>query len=166
MMPKTTSDTVALKKLTPQSIVIGGLAGALLPVIGSAAASGTVSWMSVFLGITIFLWTPPHFWSFALPRAEEYSAAGFPSAPRVYGERGTKVMILAGAAVLVLATILPTLLRIAGLVFLAAAVLLGGAILAAAIILWRGRGSPRIVYKLLSAYLGLILTFSVVDSLL
>src|ERR1043165_2978535 len=67
--------TMWLKRWTPQNIVIGGAAGAFPPMIGWAAATGSVSLESVILFAIIFLWTPPHFWALALFKADEYGRA-------------------------------------------------------------------------------------------
>ena len=77
--------TMWLKRWTPQNIVIGGAAGAFPPVIGWAAATGSVSLESVILFLIIFLWTPPHFWALALFKSDEYGRAGIPMMPNVAG---------------------------------------------------------------------------------
>ena len=78
-----------LKRRTPQNIVIGGAAGALPPVIGWAAATGSVGLKSLVLFLIIFLWTPPHFWALALNRSDEYARAGIPMLPVVAGRAAT-----------------------------------------------------------------------------
>src|SRR3984957_6757073 len=75
--------TMRLKRATPQNIVIGGAAGAFPPMIGWAAATGTVGFESVLLFLIIFVWTPPHFWALSLWRAEDYARAGIPMLPVV-----------------------------------------------------------------------------------
>ncbi|HEV2899694.1 MAG TPA: heme o synthase [Pseudaminobacter sp.] len=87
--------TMWLKRSTPQNIVIGGGAGALPPVIGWAAATGSVGVESVILFLIIFFWTPPHFWALALFKAGDYGAAGIPMMPNVAGEASTRKQILA-----------------------------------------------------------------------
>jgi heme o synthase len=79
-----------LKRSTPQNIVIGGAAGAIPPVIGWAAATGSVSMESIVLFLIIFLWTPPHFWALALFKTEEYGRAGIPMMPNVAGAASTR----------------------------------------------------------------------------
>ncbi|WP_317994025.1 heme o synthase [Bartonella gliris] len=86
--------TVWLKRITPQNIVIGGAAGAFPPMIGWAAATGTVSIESFLLFLIIFMWTPPHFWALSLFSSLDYGAAGIPMMPNVRGERSTKKQIL------------------------------------------------------------------------
>jgi heme o synthase len=85
--------TVWLKRRTPQNIVIGGAAGAFPPLIGWAAATGDIAWLPVLLFATVFLWTPPHFWSLALFVRTDYANAGVPMLPVVAGERVTRHQI-------------------------------------------------------------------------
>jgi protoheme IX farnesyltransferase len=85
--------TMWLKRWTPQNIVIGGAAGAFPPVVGWAAATGSVSLESVILFAIIFLWTPPHFWALALFKSGDYGRAGIPMMPNVAGEPSTRVQI-------------------------------------------------------------------------
>src|SRR6185436_6010062 len=79
--------TMWLKRRTPQNIVIGGAAGAFPPMVGWAAATGSVSLESIVLFLIIFMWTPPHFWALALLRSDEYARAGIPMLPVVAGRR-------------------------------------------------------------------------------
>ena len=160
--------TLVLKNRTPQSIVIGGLAGSLLPVIGGLAASGRLEAASLFLGFSVFLWTPPHFWTYALLHLEDYSKVGLPVAPLAYGVRRARRGILAYTAALVLSSFLPVLFGVAGPAYLGAAIVLGGLLLAAAGGAWRRTESrPGLgLYRFLSLYLGLLLAASAVDGLL
>src|SRR5690606_10419178 len=82
--------TLGLKRRTPQNIVIGGAAGAVPPLIGWAAVTGTVEWPAILLFAIIFLWTPPHFWALALLKNEDYVRAGVPMMPVVRGEEETR----------------------------------------------------------------------------
>ncbi|MBB5073522.1 protoheme IX farnesyltransferase [Bartonella callosciuri] len=86
--------TIWLKRRTPQNIVIGGASGAFPPMIGWAAATGTVNIESFLLFLIIFMWTPPHFWSLSLFSSLDYDAADIPMMPNVRGERSTKKQIL------------------------------------------------------------------------
>jgi heme o synthase len=117
--------TMWLKRSTPQNIVIGGAAGALPPVIGWAAATGSVGVESLILFLIIFLWTPPHFWALALFKADEYGRAGIPMMPNVAGEGSTKRQIFAYALVVAAAGVLPALLGYASAVYGIAATALG-----------------------------------------
>jgi protoheme IX farnesyltransferase len=87
--------TMWLKRSTPQNIVIGGAAGAFPPMVGWAAATGSVGLESVILFLIIFLWTPPHFWALALFKCEDYARAGVPMMPNVAGEASTRRQIFA-----------------------------------------------------------------------
>ena len=93
--------TMWLKRRTPQNIVIGGAAGAFPPMIGWAAATGSVSLESVVLFLIIFMWTPPHFWALALYRARDYERAGVPMLPVVAGPDETRKQIVIYSALLV-----------------------------------------------------------------
>src|SRR6476619_5320995 len=86
--------TIWLKRSTPQNIVIGGAAGAFPPMIGWAAATGSVGLESIFLFLIIFVCTPPHFWALALLRADEYARAGIPMLPVVAGRPETRRQIM------------------------------------------------------------------------
>jgi protoheme IX farnesyltransferase len=109
--------TAWLKRATPQNIVIGGAAGALPPVIGWVAATGDVGLEPLALFLIIFLWTPPHFWSLALNRTDDYARAGVPMLPVVAGRAATTHQILIYSGLLVLASELLWVLGFAGAVY-------------------------------------------------
>jgi heme o synthase len=117
--------TMWLKRLTPQNIVIGGAAGALPPVVGFAAASGTISAESLALFAIIFFWTPPHFWALALLKAEDYGRAGVPMLPNVKGADHTRRAILFYALLLAPLGLTPWLMGFACRASGASAALLG-----------------------------------------
>ena len=117
--------TMWLKRWTPQNIVIGGAAGAIPPVIGWAAATGSVSLESIILFLIIFLWTPPHFWALALFKAQDYASVGVPMMPNVAGEASTKRQIFAYALILAPIGVLPSVLGYASLAYGVVAGLLG-----------------------------------------
>lgn len=117
--------TMWLKRSTPQNIVIGGAAGAFPPMIGWAAATGSVSLESVILFLIIFLWTPPHFWALALFKSDDYQRAGVPMMPNVVGEASTRRQIFAYALVLAPVGVLPWALGYTSPVYGVAALLLG-----------------------------------------
>ncbi len=93
--------TMWLKRWTAQNIVIGGAAGALPPIVGWVAATGSLSVAPVLLFLIIFLWTPPHFWSLALYRTDDYARARVPMLPVIAGANATRLQILLYAIVLV-----------------------------------------------------------------
>jgi protoheme IX farnesyltransferase len=109
--------TMRLKRATPQNIVIGGAAGAFPPMIGWAAATGTVGLESVLLFLIIFFWTPPHFWALSLWRGEDYARAGIPMLPVVAGYPETRRQILLYSLVLAPLGASPWLLGYAGLLY-------------------------------------------------
>lgn len=109
--------TMWLKRWTPQNIVIGGASGALPPVVGWAATSGTVSLESIVLFLIIFLWTPPHFWALALYKSGDYERAGVPMMPNVAGEASTKRQIFAYAILVAVSGVLPTVLGFASVYY-------------------------------------------------
>ncbi|SIT58252.1 Protoheme IX farnesyltransferase 2 [Mesorhizobium prunaredense] len=117
--------TMWLKRWTPQNIVIGGAAGAIPPVIGWAAVTGTVSLESIVLFLIIFLWTPPHFWALALFKSEDYARAGIPMMPNVAGQASTRRQIFAYALILAPVGVLPWALGFTTPAYGVFAVLLG-----------------------------------------
>jgi len=162
--------TIWLKRRTPQNIVIGGAAGAFPPLIGWAAAGGDVSLVSLALFAMIFMWTPPHFWSLALYRSEDYARAGVPMLPVVAGRRETKRQILLYAALLVPITLLPSALHATGAVYAALAAVLGAMFLVCAWRVWRepeGRAdrAAKQMFGFSILYLFLLFALMVVDRL-
>jgi heme o synthase len=117
--------TVWLKRATPQNIVIGGAAGAAPPVLGWTAVTNSVDPNALLLFLIIFAWTPPHFWALAIARREEYMKAGIPMLPVAYGVEFTRLHILLYTILLCIVTLLPWLTGMSGLIYLAAAVVLG-----------------------------------------
>lgn len=116
--------TVFLKPATPLNIVIGGAAGAMPPVLGWAAVSGGVSGEALILFLIIFAWTPPHFWSLALYRRDEYAKAGFPMLPVTHGGAFTRLHILLYIVILVTVSLMPYGSGMSGPLYLAAALAL------------------------------------------
>lgn len=117
--------TVYLKRATPQNIVIGGAAGAAPPVLGWTAVTGSVDAHALLLFLIIFAWTPPHFWALAIARRDEYAKVGIPMLPVTHGDSFTRLHILLYTILLVVVTLLPYLTRMSGLIYLAAALVLG-----------------------------------------
>ena len=131
--------TIWLKRRTPQNIVIGGAAGALPPMIGWAAVTGSVGLESLVLFLIIFMWTPPHFWALALYREGDYAKAGVPMLPVVAGPAETRRQILIYTSLLVPLSFAPVVLGTAGLVYGAAAAAVGANLLWLAVQLVRTR---------------------------
>ena len=119
--------TLYLKRATPQNIVIGGAAGAAPPVLGWTAITGGQNIESaLLLFLIVFIWTPPHFWALAIHRVKEYEKVDIPMLPVTHGLAYTKVQILLYTILLVVVTVLPYLTGMSGLIYLAAALILGG----------------------------------------
>ncbi len=129
--------TMWLKRRTPQNIVIGGAAGALPPVIGWTAVSGTITLDALVLFAIIFLWTPPHFWALSLYRSSDYARAGIPMLPVVAGQRETQNQILLYSLVLAPSGIAPALIGTVGWLYGGIAAVLGLVFVMAAWRVWR-----------------------------
>ena len=125
--------TMWLKRTTPQNIVIGGAAGALPPMIGWAAATGSLAVEPLVLFLIIFLWTPPHFWALSLYRTEDYARAGIPMLPVVAGDRETRRQILVYTLILAPLGAAPWLLGYAGAFYGVVAIATGAAMIALAL---------------------------------
>lgn len=116
--------SVYLKRATPQNIVIGGLAGAMPPMLGWAAATGHILGYGWILVLIIYLWTPPHFWSLAIHRRNDYAKAIIPMLPLTHGVRFTKINIIFYTVLMVLSSYLPCVVHLSGWVYFIAASLL------------------------------------------
>lgn len=114
-----------LKHATPQNIVIGGLSGAMPPLLGWAAVTGTIDADALVLVLIIFAWTPPHFWALAIHRKEEYAKSGVPMLPVTHGEHVTKIHIIIYTLTLVMVSVIPYLSGMSGLLYLVTALALG-----------------------------------------
>lgn len=133
--------TIWLKPNTPQNIVIGGAAGAFPPVIGWAAVTGDISLLPVLLFATIFLWTPPHFWSLALFMKTDYGAAGIPMLPNVSGQRVTRNQIFAYSFPMAAVAIAPFALGESGWLYGISSIALNLVFLVLAFNVWRNEAS-------------------------
>ncbi len=159
--------SVLLKRATWQNIVIGGGAGAIPPLVGWAAVTGHLNVPSLFLFALVFFWTPPHFWALALLKKNDYDRAGVPMLPVVWGEAETRRHILLYTLLVVALSLLLTPARVAGLLYLGVAFVLGAGFIVHAVLLLRG-GSNKVawqLYKYSSLYLALIFAALVVDRL-
>ena len=124
--------TLILKPATPQNIVIGGLSGAMPPALGWAAIANEVPMQAWLLVLIIFVWTPPHFWALAMYRREDYKRSGLPMLPVTHGMNFTGFHVWLYSIALAATTLLPFAVRMSGLIYLAAAVILN------AVFLWHG----------------------------
>jgi protoheme IX farnesyltransferase len=157
--------TVLLKPATPQNIVIGGASGAMPPVLGWAAVRNEVAPEALILFLIIFAWTPPHFWALALYRTREYARAGLPMLPVTHGPRYTQLMIVLYTLILFAVSLLPYAIRMSGVVYLVAAVALGGLFLLYAVQLWRDYSDElaRATFKYSIVYLAALFSALLVD---
>jgi protoheme IX farnesyltransferase len=154
-----------LKRRTAQNIVIGGAAGAVPPLVGWAAARGSVSWTAVYLFAIVFYWTPPHFWSLSLLMKDEYERVGVPMMPVVRGERETRRQILLYTLLLYAISQLPFCAGEFGAGYLIGSVLLGLGFIAGALLLCRraDRRTALRLYLFSLAYLALLFGTMVAD---
>jgi heme o synthase len=157
--------TIALKRRTPQNIVIGGAAGAFPPVIGWAAVTGDIGWPALALFALIFLWTPPHFWSLALYRTDDYAKAGVPMLPVVAGPHATRIQILIYTLLLWPISLTPTLIGMVGWIYGGAAILVDLAFTALAVrlITERSDRAARQMFGFSLFYLFLLFAVLLVD---
>jgi len=116
--------TIYLKPATPQNIVIGGLSGAMPPALGWAAVANEVPMQAWLLVLIIFVWTPPHFWALAMYRREDYARSGLPMLPITHGMAYTGQQVWLYSLALAATTLLPYAVRMSGLIYLVAAVIL------------------------------------------
>ena len=130
--------TVWLKRATPQNIVIGGAAGAAPPVLGWVAVTHSIDPQALALFLIVFTWTPPHFWSLAIARRDEYAKAGIPMLPVTHGVAYTRRQILIYTVVLAAFTLIPVIIGMSGLIYLGAALALDARFLYLALKLYRG----------------------------
>ena len=158
--------TVFLKRATPQNIVIGGAAGAAPPVLGWTAVTNEVTSSALLLFLIIFVWTPPHFWALAIARKEDYEKVGIPMLPVTHGEEYTRLNILLYTILLVVITVIPYLTGMSGVIYLAAALVLGAIFLRHAIRMRRVPEDlelPMKTFKYSITYLGLLFAALLID---
>ena len=157
-----------LKRTTPQNIVIGGAAGAVPPLVGWAAATGNLTLPALFLFLIVFFWTPPHFWALALVIKRDYAAAHVPMLPVVRGNDETARQIVWYSLVLVAVTLLPFAWHTVGVLYLAAALLLGALFLRLAWRLQRETTTVRAgaLFRYSLLYLALLFVALAIDPLI
>jgi protoheme IX farnesyltransferase len=157
--------TIWLKRRSVQNIVIGGAAGAIPPLVGWAAVTGSISGMGLYLFAIIFFWTPPHFWALAILMRSEYEKVGVPMLPVVRGERETRRQILLYTVLLYAVTQLPFSAGGLGLIYLFSSLILNALFVAGAVALVRNpsRRATLRVYLFSLAYLALLFCSMVAD---
>ncbi len=157
--------TLFLKRATPQNIVIGGLAGAAPPLLGWTAVTDEIHAHALLLVLIIFAWTPPHFWSLAIQRRDEYAKVDIPMLPVTHGIPFTSLHILLYTILLFVVSILPFAVGMLGPLYLLGAVLLGGGFLYWSIVLYRGNNprAPMETFKFSSIYLMVLFLIMLID---
>ena len=157
--------TVVLKPLTPQNIVIGGLSGAMPPLLGWTAVTGEVAPEALLLVLIIFAWTPPHFWSLALYRTEDYAKAGLPMLPVTHGNKYTRLHVLLYTLILFACTLLPFVYGMTGWIYLFSALLLNAGFIAYAVRLYVSYSDAlaRRTFRYSILYLSLLFAALLVD---
>ena len=155
-----------LKRSTPQNIVIGGAAGAVPPLVGYAAATGSLALPALWLFLIVFLWTPPHFWALALMIKNAYAAAGVPMLPVVRGDRETARQIVLYSVVMVAFTVFVGLWL--GPLYTAAALVLGTVFIALSLLLRRdlSRAHAQVLFHYSLLYLALLFAAAALDPVL
>jgi len=157
--------TLYLKHATPQNIVIGGAAGAAPPMLGWAAVTNSVTVDAMILFLIIFIWTPPHFWALAIAKKDDYAKVGIPMLPVTHGVKFTRLQVLLYTVLLLVVTVLPFLSGMSGVLYLIAAVILGGIFLYYAIRMQDAslKGMPMKTFGYSILYLMLLFSFLLID---
>ncbi|RLV59282.1 protoheme IX farnesyltransferase [Parashewanella curva] len=157
--------TLYLKRATSQNIVIGGLAGAMPPLLGWTAITGKLDSNAVLLVMIIFLWTPPHFWALAIAKEDEYAKAEIPVLSVTHGIEYTKTSILLYTLLLGIACLLPAIVGMTGAIYL-----IGSTILSALFFIqaWKLKYNPSkqssmSVFKFSIYYLMLLFSLFLLD---
>jgi protoheme IX farnesyltransferase len=160
--------TLWLKPRTPFNIVLGGAAGAMPPLVGWAAATGALTAQALWPFAIVFFWTPPHFWALSLLIADDYARTGVPMLPVVRGEGATRRQVLGYSVLLVAITVGPVLTGLFGSLYLAVALVLGGAFiaLAAGLVRHPSRPAARRLYLSSLAYLAILFVAMAADKAL
>jgi protoheme IX farnesyltransferase len=154
-----------LKHATPQNIVIGGLSGAMPPLLGWSAVTGSIEPDALILVLIIFAWTPPHFWALAIHRKEEYAKSGVPMLPVTHGEFVTKVHIIVYTAILSIVSVFPFFSGMSGPLYLVAAVALGlGFLVWSSLLMFKPKPATAMdTFRYSIVYLALLFVALVVD---
>ena len=158
--------TMWLKPITPQNIVIGGSAGAVPPLVGWAAASGSLTLEALWPFLIIFFWTPPHFWALSLMIKDDYERTGVPMLPVVKGEAETRKQILIYTLIMVAVTIGPFVTGLLGGLYLASAIGLGAVFIGMSVMLFRNPDTNITLrlYLYSLAYLALLFVAMAIDA--
>ena len=157
--------TIWLKRTTPQNIVIGGLAGAMPPLLGWTAVSNTIEPNALLLVLIVMVWTPPHFWALAIHRIDDYSKADVPMLPVQKGVPFTKQHILLYTVLLLVCTLLPYATELFNEIYLVCAIILGLIFLYYSYKLFKdetnSQAMPTFAFSIV--YLGLLFSAMLID---
>ena len=159
--------TIWLKRSTPHNIVIGGAAGAVPPLVGWAAATGSLSLEAWLLFAIVFFWTPPHFWALALILSKDYASVRVPMLPVVAGDAETRLQVVLWSLVMVGVSLLPVASGGLGGIYFGSAIALDTVFVALALAAWRESGLryTRHTFKYSLLYLALLFLALVLDAL-
>jgi protoheme IX farnesyltransferase len=157
--------TIVLKPATPQNIVIGGAAGAMPPALGWAAIADNTPAQAWLLVLILFVWTPPHFWSLALYRRDDFARSGLPMLTTTHGPEYTRLQVFLYSVVLVATSVLPFAIRMSGWLYLVCAVLLGAVFLGYTWRVWRRYSDAlaRASFRYSIVYLALLFSALLAD---
>ncbi len=157
--------TLYLKQATPQNIVIGGLAGAIPPLLGWTAVTNTISAEGLLLVLIIYVWTPPHFWALAIAKLEDYAKAKIPMLPNTHGVAYTKLNILLYTILLVCVSSLPYITYMSGMIYFIGTSCANGVFLYHAIRLYFSKGSTHAMrtFHYSIHYLGIVFLLLLID---
>ncbi len=157
--------TLYLKYATPQNIVIGGIAGAVPPLLGWTAVTGTMSPEALILVLIIYVWTPPHFWALAIHRLDDYAKAKVPMLPNTHGVAFTKLNILFYTILLICVSILPYVIHMSGIIYLVGVLAANAIFLYYVVRLYYSDDSKHALntFKYSIHYLGLLFLLLLVD---
>jgi protoheme IX farnesyltransferase len=160
--------SILLKKATVQNIVIGGGAGAIPPMVGWAAATGSLNWTAFLLFAIVFFWTPPHFWALSIVRKNDYERAGVPMLPVVQGEAAARKQIFIYSLELVALTLIMPIFKLAGTIYLVSALALGLGLIVMAWRLLKSEGNKAAwqMYKYSSMYLMFLFLALMIDAVI
>jgi len=157
--------TIVLKPATSQNIVIGGAAGAMPPALGWAAIADSVPAQAWLLVLILFVWTPPHFWALALYRREDFARSGLPMLTTTHGPEHTRLQVFLYSVILVATSVLPFAIHMSGVIYLLAALALGGQFLHLTWRIWRRYSDDvaRATFRYSIVYLALLFAALLVD---
>ena len=157
--------TLYLKRATPQNIVIGGLAGAMPPLLGWTAVTNQIDGHALLLVLIIFAWTPPHFWALAIARKDEYAQVDIPMLPVTHGEKYTAINMLLYTVILFLSSLLPFATGMSGLIYLVGSAMLGGIFIYQSVVLLIGmkKRDAMKMFRFSIAYLMAIFPIMLLD---